>query len=147
MGWASERLDDLVAGTVEPPAVTRTLQLGLLDAWGPGWTRKRWEPSPDLLNGDGSLFGGYLAALADQMLAFAAMSVLPDQATFRTTNLQMQFFRIGAAHALDLEARVVAQTRRLISAEVDFRRPDGVLIARGGGQQTVIGPPQAAAVM
>lgn len=147
MGWASERLDGLVAGNVEPPAVTKTLQLGLLDAWAPGWVRKRWEPSPELLNGDGSLFGGYLAALADQMLAFAAMSVLPDEAMFRTTNLQMQFFRVGAAHPLDLEAKVVAQTRRLISAEVDFRRPDGMLIARGAGQQTVTAAPQTAAVM
>jgi len=32
---------------------------------------KTWSPSPDLANGDGSLFGGYLAALADQALAFA----------------------------------------------------------------------------
>lgn len=147
MTWAKERLDGLVARQVEPPPVVETLKLGLVDAWGEGWARKRWEPAPDLLNGDGSLFGGYLAALADQMAAFAAMSVLPDRSTFRTTNLQMQFFRIGAAQPLDLEGRVVAQTRRLISVEVDFRRPDGTLIARGAAQQAVIAPPQDAVVM
>jgi uncharacterized protein (TIGR00369 family) len=147
MTWAKERLDGLVARQVEPPPVVETLKLGLVDAWGEGWARKRWEPAPDLLNGDGSLFGGYLAALADQMAAFAAMSVLPDRSTFRTTNLQMQFFRIGAAQPLDLEGRVVAQTKRLISVEVDFRRPDRALIARGAAQQAVIAPLQDAVVM
>lgn len=137
MSWAKERLDGLVARQVEPPPVTSTLKLGLVDAWGEGWASKRWEPAPELLNWDGSLFGGYLAALADQMAAFAAMSVLPDRCAFRTLNLQMQFFRIGAARPLDLEARVTAQTRRLISVEVDFRRPDDVLIARGAAQQAV----------
>ena len=74
--WATSRLNDLLAGA-EPPPVVRTMQLGTLDAWGEGWARKRWEPTPSMLNSDGSLFGGLVAALADQMLAFAAMTVVP----------------------------------------------------------------------
>jgi len=35
----------------------------------------RWPPDPDPT---GSLFGGYLAALADQALTFAAMTSVPD---------------------------------------------------------------------
>lgn len=147
MSWARERLDGLVARQVEPPPVVETLRLGLLDAWGEGWARKRWEPAPELLNGDGSLFGGYLAALADQTMTFAAMSVLPEGALFRTTNLQMQYFRVGRAEPLELEGRVVAQTRRLISVEVDFRRPDGALIARGAAQFVLTPPSQDRAVL
>ena len=138
MGWAQERLDAIVAGTVDAPPVVGTLRMGLLDAWGEGWARKRWEPQPEILNVDGSLFGGYLAALADQVLAFAAMTVTPDDAHFRTVNLQVQFFKVGRAHPLDIEARVVARTKQLISVEADFRRPDGEMIARASAQQVVV---------
>jgi acyl-coenzyme A thioesterase PaaI-like protein len=53
--WATERLSHLVSGATPPALIAK----------------------PDLLNGDGTMFGGYLAALAEQMLAFAAMTVLP----------------------------------------------------------------------
>lgn len=138
MSSAHERLDAIVAGTGGAPPVVETLRLGLLDAWGDKWVRKRWEPQPNILNGDGSLFGGYLAALADQILAFAAMTVTPDNRHFRTINLQVQFFRIGRAHPLDIEGRVVAQTRQLISVAAEFRRPDGEIIAQATAQQVLI---------
>jgi hypothetical protein len=47
MGWASERLDALKAGTMEPMPVAKTLQLGGLDDWGPGWAREVWKPKAD----------------------------------------------------------------------------------------------------
>ncbi|WP_397402843.1 PaaI family thioesterase [Phenylobacterium sp.] len=141
MGWAHERLGAIVSGKVDAPPVVGTLRMGLLDAWGPGWARKRWVPQPEILNGDGSMFGGYLAALADQALAFAAMTVAPDDQHFRTINLQVQFFKIGRAHPLDIEARVVAQTRQLISVEVDFRRPGGDIIAKATAQQVLVAQP------
>lgn len=77
------------------PPVIRTLRLGALDSWGLGWIKKTWSPDPDLLNVDGSLFGGYLAALADQALTFAAMTSVPDGMAFRTINLSMTFLRVG----------------------------------------------------
>lgn len=138
MSWAHERLEAIKLGTVDAPPVVTTLRMGLLDDWGAGWVRKRWQPCPEILNGDGSMFGGYLAALADQALAFAAMTVVPDDQHFRTISLQLQFFRIGRAHPLDIEARVVAQTRQLISVEADFRRPDGDLIAKATAQQVLV---------
>ncbi|HUB85045.1 MAG TPA: PaaI family thioesterase [Rhizomicrobium sp.] len=138
MNWATDRLDALKSGTAIPVPVVRTLRLGLLDDWGPGWARKRWQPHDDVLNGDGSLFGGYIAALADQMLAFAAMSVLPDDCGFRTINLQVQFFRVGQAHPLLIESRVVAQSGSLISVICDFRREDETLIAAASAQQMIV---------
>jgi uncharacterized protein (TIGR00369 family) len=135
MSWATERLDQIKAGTVDAPAVVHTLKLGLLDDWGPGWVRKRWEPHPEVMNGDGSMFGGYIAALADQILAFAAMTVMPDEAYFRTVNLQLQFLRVAWARPLLIEARVTASSRRLITVEAEFRREDDVLIAKASAQQ------------
>ena len=138
MTWATDRLDQIKAGEVDVPPVVTTLHLGLLDDWGPGWVRKSWTPRLDLLNGDGSLFGGYVAALADQILAFATMTVIDNDATYRTVNLQMQFVKVGRAHPLVIEGRVVAATRRLITVEAGFHSEDGELIARATAQQIVL---------
>jgi uncharacterized protein (TIGR00369 family) len=135
--WATDRLDQIKGGQTALPPVVQTLRLGGLDDWGDGWARKTWTPAPELLNSDGSLFGGYIAALADQILALAAMTVAPADAMFRTSNLRVDFIRVGKAEVLTLEGRVVARTKGMIHVEADFRRPDGELIARAGAQQIV----------
>lgn len=150
MTWATERLDALKAGTATPPPIVETLKLGLIDDWGEGWVRKSWSPSPELATADGSLFGGYLAALADQVLAFAAMTVVPGDRLYRTVNLQMNFLKVGRDGPLAIEAKVVARTRQLITARAEFRREDGALIAEATAQQIVMGfehwPAEQAAV-
>ena len=138
MSWATDRLDGLVAGTATPPPIVTTLKLGLLDAWGAGWVRKTWTPSPELQTGDGSLFGGYLAALADQILAFTTMTVVPDEQAFRTTNLHINFVRVGRLAPLRIEGEVVAQTRQLITVRAAFHREDDALIAEATAQQILM---------
>jgi uncharacterized protein (TIGR00369 family) len=115
--------------------VVETLRLGALDDWGEGWVRKSWAPAPELRTADGSLFGGYLAALADQVLAFAAMTVTPADKGFRTVNLQVNFLRVGRERPLAIDARVVAHTRQMITVRAEFRREDGELIAEATAQQ------------
>jgi len=141
MTWATDRLDSLKAGTAVPPPIVGTLKLGLIGDWGAGWVRKTWAPTPDLATADGTLFGGYLAALADQVLAFAAMTVVPDDHLFRTVNLQLNFLRVGRSQALDIEAHVVAQTRQLVTVRAEFRRQDGILIADATAQQILMRGP------
>ncbi len=134
--WATQRLDALIAGA-EPPPVVRTMRLGTLDAWGHGWARKRFEPDADLLNSDGSLFGGLIAALADQMLAFAAMTVVPGDHLFRTTNLSVSYFKLGRRQPVDIEARVIAQSRQLIHVRAEFRNVEAILLAEASAQQVL----------
>ena len=138
MTWGTDRLAALKAGVGEPPPIVRTLRLGLVDDWGEGWVRKSWSPHPDLETTDGSLFGGYIAALADQVLSFAATTVVPDDRIFRTLNLQVNFVRVGRSHPLEIEAKVVAQTRQMITVRADFRRDDGELIAEASAQQLLM---------
>ena len=138
MTWATDRLDALKAGTATPPPIVETLRLGLIDDWGEGWVRKSWRPTPELATADGSLFGGYLAALADQVLAFAAMTVVPHDRLYRTVNLQLNFLKVGRGGPLTIEARVVAQTRQLITVRAEFRREDGALIAEATAQQILL---------
>lgn len=133
--WATDRLDALVRGDVVLQPVTKTLRLGTLDSWAPGWVKKTWSPDPDLLNVDGSLFGGYIAALADQALTFVAMTSVLDDMVFRTLNLSITFHRVAKAEPLIIEARVTSQTRQVISTRAEFRRPDGQLIAEASAQQ------------
>lgn len=150
MTWATDRLDALKAGRAPIPPIVRTLKLGLIDDWGDGWVRKSWEPSPELATSDGSMFGGYLAAQADQILAFAAMTVVPDDRYYRTVNLQVNFLRVGRQQPLTIEGRVVAATSQLITVRAEFRRPDGVLIADATAQQILMsfdrGPAEKAAI-
>ena len=136
--WATQRLDEIVNGpvTILPPVV-QALRLGGLEAWGIGWIKKRWQPHPDLLNVDGSLFGGYIAALADQALAFAAMTVVPADRIFRTIYLNVNFIRVGRAHPLEIEGVVVAQTQRVLTVRATLRREDGELIAEASAQQVL----------
>ena len=138
MTWATERLDEIKQPGVTVPAVVETLGLGLIDDWGPGWVKKSWAPEARFANVDGSLFGGYIAALADQVLTFAAMTVVPDENWHRTTDLQVRFVKVGRGHPLLIEARVLAATRRLITTEADFRRPDGELVAKASAQQILL---------
>ena len=135
MTWATDRLAALKAGEATPPPIVETLGLGLLDDWGEGWVRKSWAPRAGLETADGSLSGGYIAALADQVLAFAAMTVAPDGKGFRTINLQVNFLRVGRSAPLSIEARVVARTRQLITVRAEFRREDSELIAEASAQQ------------
>jgi uncharacterized protein (TIGR00369 family) len=137
MTWATDRLIALKAGAADLPPVVHTLKLGTLDDWGPGWIRKRWTASPEIMNGDGSMFGGYIAALADQILTFAAMTVLPDNCAHRTTNLSVHFLKLTRGEPLSIEARVIAQSKQVITVEADFRTETGTLIAKATAQQVI----------
>ncbi len=141
MTWATDRLEALKAGEATLPPVVEQLMMGGLDDWGPGWARKTWTPSQQVVNGDGTLFGGYLAALADQILAFAAMSAVPADQVFRTTHLSVNFIRVGPPRPLLIEGRVIARTRQLITARATFTREDGELIAEAGAQQILLPAP------
>src|SRR6266436_4853272 len=76
-------------------------------------------------------------ALADQALAFAAMTVVPADRVFRTINLNVNFIRVGRAHSLAIEAVVVAQTRQLITVRATVKRDDGELVAEASAQQVL----------
>lgn len=137
MTWATDRLTALKAGATDLPPVAQTLRLGTLDDWGQGWAKKRWTAVPEILNGDGTMFGGYIAALADQALTFAAMSVVDGNCAFRTANLNLQLFKLTRGEPLIIESRVLAQSKQVIAVEAEFRTESGALVAKATGQQIV----------
>jgi hypothetical protein len=54
-------------------------------------------------------------------------------------NLRVNFLKVGLTHPRVIEARVVAQTRRIITVRAEFRRDDSALIADATAQQILSG--------
>jgi acyl-coenzyme A thioesterase PaaI-like protein len=139
-------LQTLVDSSHPAAPVHQTLRLGSIEAWGDDWVRKTWRPSPEVLFANGGMFGGYLAALADQMQAFATYTVLADEDGFTTTNLQVSMVGRFKREGLLCEARIASRSRRLIVTSCEMRRlEDNVLIAVSQAHQMIIPIDQIAA--
>src|SRR6185369_15305081 len=90
------------------------------------------------------VFGGYLAALADQALGLATMTVLEDGEVFTTSDLRVSFFRPVARGSLHIEAHVVHRGSGMVQAEVVFTRDDGKIAGKATATQVVTRPPAVA---
>jgi acyl-coenzyme A thioesterase PaaI-like protein len=66
------------------------------------------------------------------------MTVVPGDLMFRTTNLVVNFVKVGRDHALAIDARVIAQTKKMITVRAAFRRDDDELIAEASAQQLLV---------
>lgn len=137
MTWAKDMLENMKQGTHKVPPIVHTLQLGLIDDWGDGWVRKSWRPKPELLQNDGTMFGGYIAALFDQIFAFAAMTVLEDDEACRTTSLNISFISLSRLEDVLIEAKVVSRSRRLITIESKLSSKAGEIRSIATAQQMI----------
>ena len=138
----SELLDRLVArrlaeGEEGPPHV-RNLALPYPTSWSPGRVTARWEVDPRFFHERGALFGGFLAALSDHVLAMATLSVLEDSEVFTTSDLRTSYFRPVTGGALEIEATVIHRGRNMIQAEVVFTDSAGKLAAKATATQVVV---------
>jgi uncharacterized protein (TIGR00369 family) len=131
MNYWQDLLTKICAGETdgEPPPGIATTRLTVLPednmTWETGVVRRRWAMGPWALNHDGTAFGGLLAALADQMTSLAAFSILEDNEASRTASLQVDYFRPAIGPYVEVEARVVNRSRRLIHTETEIKRHDG----------------------
>ena len=138
MSQMSKLLDDIIAGRGDKPPSVETLELPRPSRWEPGKIWTEWQVDPRMFHGHGALFGGYLAALADNALALAALSVLHDDEHFTTSDLRVSFFRAISSGTLRIEARVVHRGKSMIHVEVDFIRDDDKLAAKATATQVVL---------
>lgn len=99
---------DLVAVTTEdkaPPNCDITLQLTPYFAEN-GVAKGTWQIDEKFINGVGVVMGGYLAAAADTMMAYAVASKLSDDRTFVSIDLHTTFHRPLLLGVAEVEARV-----------------------------------------
>jgi len=112
--------------------------LGTICDWKQGYARKEWQvdskffTAPDL-----GVFGGYLSALADQMMVLTAITVLEDGQIVRTTSLQIDYFRPVTSGSLIIEGRVINLSRRLVFVEISFLN-EGELAAKARGSLFIV---------
>jgi uncharacterized protein (TIGR00369 family) len=123
-------MDQIVAGTNEPKPPCVVADLPRLQGWLPGRVWAHWVVDPKMFHLGGAVFGGYLAALADQALGLATMTVVEDGEAFTTSDLRVSFFRPVARGSLHIEAQVVHRGHGMVQTEVVFTRDDGRSLAR-----------------
>jgi uncharacterized protein (TIGR00369 family) len=121
------------------------LQLPLVQGYEPGKAWYDWDTDRRLLNSRGFLFGGHIAALADDICCHTAMTSLPDGSSAVTQDLRVSYFRPCSPEdgLLRMEGRVVNQSRNNSYVECELtRKSDGKLIAKGYAI-VATGPPTA----
>ncbi len=119
MSFWGDVLDTIVAGTGEPPPMVVALKLPTIQGWEPGSVWGEWRLNKEMYHAAGSVFGGYLAALADSFTGLAMFTVLKDDETFTTSDLRLAFFR-PVVSDLHIVAEVVNRGRRQAHVEATF---------------------------
>ena len=130
-------LDQVITGEILQTTYARALRLPRPHAWEPGRVTIRWELDPELMTPWGAIFGGYLAALADESAGLVALSVLEPGETFATNDLRLSPMRAVREGPVTIEATVLHRGRSTIHVEVEFRDPSGSLLAKASAIQLV----------
>ncbi len=138
MGIWSDILDADVAAKDAPPTHIDALRFPELAGWEPGRVWATWPVEADFITPMGTLFGGYLAALADHTMASALFTVLEDNEVLSTTDLQMNFLRPARDGVISIEAKVVSRGRRTAYCEALFSDSSGELLVRAGATQVIL---------
>ena len=93
-----------------------------------GISRWLWEQQPPtVLNPFGTVQGGYLAVLIDEMLSTAIASVLEVEEWAMTAEFKINFLRALNAQPLNGGARVLRRTRFLAFLEAQITDKNGVV--------------------
>ncbi|MGI8608039.1 MAG: PaaI family thioesterase [Candidatus Dormibacteria bacterium] len=138
--WA-DFLDGVVARDprANPPGFISIMRLPGIDGWEPGRVWVSWTPDESfLLPGGGAVFGGYLAAVADNVMALLMFTVLLDDENFTTSNLDLRFIRPVTPGPVEVEATIVNRGKRLAHCELTIKRADGKLAAMADATQVIV---------
>ena len=97
---------------------------------GKGYARFLLPFKPELANTIGLMQGGVIAALADEAVAYALYSLVPDGETFNTVEMKINF--LGAVKEGDVtaEAHIAKRGRTISLGEFEVRQADR-LVAKG----------------
>ena len=133
-----DMLDAFVTRKISVPSHYQVLRLPLIDEWEAGRVRSSFEVDPDLKQPAGSLFGGYLSAVADELMGLAAVTVLDGESVPSTSDLRIQYFRPLVGGKVTVEASVYNRSRSSIHVEASFLNHEGKLAAKAWSVQTLI---------
>jgi len=124
------KIEGMMAGKASLPPYIANLKIPVPDKIEHGKITCQFEVSEDFKQPEGLLFGGYIAAVADDYLAMAAFSVLTNDYVVVTGDLRVQYFRPIIKGKVNIEAEVVNESQTTIHAEVTFKTENGKLAAK-----------------
>lgn len=137
MSYWNDLLNSIVDGTAQPPPYVRTLGTTRMKRWEPGRVWCEWEVNPALFQDQNALFGGFVAALADEVLGFATMTVLEEDETFITADLHVSFHRTVKEGVLYFEGRIVHREKRSAQTELVVTNQDDTIVAEATATERI----------
>jgi uncharacterized protein (TIGR00369 family) len=135
-----QTLDAMAAGDAVVPSHVKVLRLPSIDGWERGRVWCTWKVDPELIQPHGALFGGYISAVADEMLGLATGSILAGDEVFVTSESSVHYFRPVRGGELRIEGSVVHQGGSSVHAEVTFTNDRGELVAKARATQNIRRP-------
>jgi uncharacterized protein (TIGR00369 family) len=132
-----ERLNRIQAGQQQKPTLVELMRLPDIVSWETGKVVTKWKVDPDFFTIGGQLFGGYIGALADQVLGHTTMTVLDDDKFFRTSELSITYYRPIREGVIWIKGEVAHLGRQLIHVNVDFRDESDNLLCAARGIQSI----------
>ena len=127
-----EVLNAIVGGTIAHPTMAHTLGFRLTKVE-EGRAVITGEPSADYLNPNGSVHGGWPAAILDSCMGSAVHSMLPAGAGFTIVECKINFVRpiVAKAGTVQGEGKVVSVGQKIGLAEGVLRDSAGRILATG----------------
>jgi acyl-CoA thioesterase len=110
---------------------------------GEGYARFTLAVRPDFLNSQGFLQGGVIAALADEAVAYALFSLVPEGEMISTVEMKINFLAPVQHGAIEARAHITKRGRTISLGEVEVAQGER-LIAKGLCTYIHLTPPQAA---
>lgn len=117
-------------GVVETPPAAALLGWKALELEA-GHVRVRYTARPEFGNPQGAIQGGFLAAMLDDAMGPALVTLLGADQFAPTIELKVNFMRPARPGPIIAEGRVVHRTRFLAFLEGTLSTEDGELIATG----------------
>mgnify|MGYP001055392474 FL=1 len=111
---------------------------------GEGYARFTLEIRPDFHNSQGFLQGGVIAALADEAVAYALFSLVPEGEMISTVEMKINFLAPAQQGVLEAQALIRKRGRTLSLGEVEVTQ-DTRLVAKGMCTYIHLPPPLQAA--
>jgi uncharacterized protein (TIGR00369 family) len=134
-----EILQAIIEGRLPHPPISHTLTFWLVET-GDGFAAFEGEPGDHLLNPMGTVHGGWAMTLIDSATGCAGYSLVPAGSGFRTIETKVNLSRpiTSDSGRVRAEARIVSQTRQIISAEARVTAGDGRVLAHGTSTLMVV---------
>jgi len=127
MGMWQDRLTLIVQQRLPRPKVVDIFRMPDLKSWEPGLVEVEFHPDEDFYSIGETLFGGYIAALADTYACHAVTTVLPDDLFVQTRSIQTYFHKPIRNEVVHIFGRLVWDGKRSAHARVEFTQNNGDL--------------------